>query len=93
MMFHAAGVPSWIQRDQSSRSAPGRIDSADGMPARGLQHVDLCVRDVRRSLACYMDVLGPLGLEEDIRVPSYRGSEEVVYLRFGEQNFWTMKER
>jgi catechol 2,3-dioxygenase-like lactoylglutathione lyase family enzyme len=56
------------------------------MPARGIQHVDLCVRDVRRSLAFYLDVLGPLGLEEDIRVPSYRGSEEVVYLRFGQQN-------
>jgi glyoxylase I family protein len=56
------------------------------MPARGIQHVDLCVRDVERSLAFYLDLLGPLGLEEDIRVPSYRGSEEVVYLRFGEQD-------
>jgi glyoxylase I family protein len=56
------------------------------MPARGIQHVDLAVRDVERSLAFYFAVLGPLGLEEDIRVPSYRGTEEVVYLRFGEQN-------
>jgi glyoxylase I family protein len=56
------------------------------MPARGIQHVDLCVSDVERSLAFYLDVLGPLGLEEDIRVQSYRGTEEVVYLRFGEQN-------
>jgi catechol 2,3-dioxygenase-like lactoylglutathione lyase family enzyme len=57
------------------------------MPARGIQHVDLCVTDVGRSLAFYLEILGPLGLEEDLRVPSYRGTEEVVYLRFGEQNF------
>jgi catechol 2,3-dioxygenase-like lactoylglutathione lyase family enzyme len=56
------------------------------MPARGIQHVDLAVRDVERSLAFYFAVLGPLGLEEDLRVPTYRGTEEVVYLRFGEQN-------
>jgi catechol 2,3-dioxygenase-like lactoylglutathione lyase family enzyme len=56
------------------------------MPARGIQHVDLCVSDVERSLAFYLDLLGPLGLEEDIRVASYRGSEEVVYLKLGEQN-------
>jgi catechol 2,3-dioxygenase-like lactoylglutathione lyase family enzyme len=55
-------------------------------PARGIQHVDVCVRDVSRSLAFYLGILGPLGLEEDLRVPSYRGTEEVVYLRFGEQN-------
>jgi catechol 2,3-dioxygenase-like lactoylglutathione lyase family enzyme len=56
------------------------------MPARAIQHVDLCVSDVDRSLAFYLDVLGPLGLEEDIRAATYRGTEEVVYLRFGEQN-------
>jgi catechol 2,3-dioxygenase-like lactoylglutathione lyase family enzyme len=56
------------------------------MPGRGIQHVDLCVADVERSLAFYLDLLGPLGLEEDVRVPSYRGTEEVVYLRFGEQD-------
>ena len=59
------------------------------MPARGIQHVDLCVRDVGRSLAFYLGILGilgPLGLEEDLRVASYRGTEEVVYLRFGGQN-------
>jgi catechol 2,3-dioxygenase-like lactoylglutathione lyase family enzyme len=56
------------------------------MPAPAIQHIDLCVRDVGRSLAFYLEVLGPLGLEEDLRVPSYRGTEEVVYLRFGEQN-------
>jgi catechol 2,3-dioxygenase-like lactoylglutathione lyase family enzyme len=53
----------------------------------GNQDVDLCVRDVGRSLAFYLGILGPLGLEEDLRVPSYRGTEEVVYLRFGDQNF------
>jgi catechol 2,3-dioxygenase-like lactoylglutathione lyase family enzyme len=56
------------------------------MPARGIQHVDLCVSDVERSLAFYLEVLGPLGLEEAIRVPSYRGTEDVVYLRFGREN-------
>jgi catechol 2,3-dioxygenase-like lactoylglutathione lyase family enzyme len=56
------------------------------MPGLGIQHVDLCVRDVERSLAFYLEFLAPLGLAEDIRVPSYRGSEEIVYLRFGDQN-------
>ena len=55
------------------------------MPARGIHHLDLTVSDVDRSLAFYFDVLGPLGLEEDARYPSYRGTEEVVYLRFGNQ--------
>jgi len=56
------------------------------MPARGIQHVAFCVRDGGRSLTFYLKVLGALGLEEDIRVRSYRGTEDVVYLRFGEQN-------
>lgn len=56
------------------------------MPARAIQHVDLCVANVDRSLAFYVELLGPLGLEEDLRVATYRGTEEVVYLRFGEQN-------
>jgi glyoxylase I family protein len=56
------------------------------MPAPAIQHVDLCVSDVGRSLAFYLDILGPLGLEEDARFRSYRGTEEIVYLRFGEQN-------
>lgn len=55
------------------------------MPALGIHHVDLAVRDVDKSLAFYLEVLGPLGLVEDSRFPSYRGTEEVVYLRFGEQ--------
>jgi catechol 2,3-dioxygenase-like lactoylglutathione lyase family enzyme len=56
------------------------------VPAPAIQHIDLCVRDVGRSLAFYLEVLGPLGLEEDVRVSSYRGTEEIAYLRFGEQN-------
>jgi catechol 2,3-dioxygenase-like lactoylglutathione lyase family enzyme len=56
------------------------------MAAPAIQHVDLCVSDVDRSLAFYLELLGPLGLEEDVRVASYRGTEEIVYLRFGEPN-------
>lgn len=45
-----------------------------------LHHVDLTVSDVERSLAFYLALLGPLGWEVVRRYPSYRGSEEVVYL-------------
>jgi glyoxylase I family protein len=55
------------------------------VPVRGIQHVDLTVRDVERSLDFYRELLEPLGLEEAARYPSYRGTEEVVYLRFGAQ--------
>jgi catechol 2,3-dioxygenase-like lactoylglutathione lyase family enzyme len=55
------------------------------MPARGIQHIDLAVSDVERSLAFYLDLLGPLGLEETVRFPTYRGTEEVVYLGFGDE--------
>jgi catechol 2,3-dioxygenase-like lactoylglutathione lyase family enzyme len=44
------------------------------------------VSNVERSVAFYLELLGPLGLKEDIRIRSYRGTEEVVYLLFGEQN-------
>ena len=57
------------------------------MPARGIQHVDLAVGDVERSLAFYSALLGPLGLRERFRVTSYRGTEEVVYLEIGVQGF------
>jgi catechol 2,3-dioxygenase-like lactoylglutathione lyase family enzyme len=50
------------------------------VPARGIHHVDLAVTDVERSLAFYLDLLGPLGWVERVRYPSYRGTEEVVYL-------------
>jgi catechol 2,3-dioxygenase-like lactoylglutathione lyase family enzyme len=55
------------------------------MPGRGIQHVDLAVKDVARSLAFYTDLLGPLGLKEEERYPTYRGTEEVVYLSFGDE--------
>ncbi len=55
------------------------------MPIRAIHHVDLAVSDVERSLAFYMALLGPFGLHEDQRYPTYRGTEEVVYLRFGDQ--------
>jgi catechol 2,3-dioxygenase-like lactoylglutathione lyase family enzyme len=50
------------------------------MPARGIHHVDLAVADVERSLAFYLNLLGPLGWVEERRYPTYRGTEEVVSL-------------
>ena len=55
------------------------------MPARGIQHVDLAVGDVERSLAFYYRVLGPLGLKEKYRLRTYRGTEETVALEYGVQ--------
>jgi catechol 2,3-dioxygenase-like lactoylglutathione lyase family enzyme len=53
------------------------------MPGRAIQHIDLAVSDVERTLRFYDGLLGPLGLTEYGRTPSYRGTEEVVYLQFG----------
>ena len=53
------------------------------MPIAGVHHVDLAVADVERSVAFYLDVLGPLGAYEFRRYPTYRGTEEVVYLQLG----------
>lgn len=53
------------------------------MPGRGIQHVDLAVADVERSLSFYRALLEPLGLKEYARFPTYRGTEQVVYLEFG----------
>ena len=53
------------------------------MPARGIHHIDLTVSDVDRSIAWYLELLGPLGFRETMRYPTYRGTEEVVYFRFG----------
>jgi glyoxylase I family protein len=50
------------------------------MPARGIHHVDLAVTDVTRSLGFYLSLLGPLGWAEEVRYPTYRGTEEVIYL-------------
>jgi catechol 2,3-dioxygenase-like lactoylglutathione lyase family enzyme len=47
----------------------------------GLGHVDLCCRDLERSLAFYLAVLGPLGLQPPVVFPGERG-EEIHYLRF-----------
>lgn len=60
-----------------------RMEQSGGLR---IQHVDLAVGDVERSLAFYLTVLGPLGLREWQRFPSYRGSEEVVYLSVGKQD-------
>jgi len=55
------------------------------MPIKAIHHVDLAVRDVERSLTFYLGLLGPLGVKEDCRFSSYRGTEEVVYLSVGNQ--------
>jgi glyoxylase I family protein len=49
------------------------------MAGRGVHHVDLAVADVDASLAFYRELLGPLGLAEEVRYPTYRGTEDVVY--------------
>jgi len=64
-----------------------RQDVRARMPARGIHHIDLTVGDVERSLEFYFAVLGPVGLREEARFPSYRGTEEVVYLTFGDEWF------
>src|SRR5215204_2184949 len=46
-----------------------------------IHHVDLAVADVERSLAFYRTLLGPLGWTKELRYPTYRGTEEVVYLQ------------
>src|SRR3954451_11369654 len=50
-----------------------------------IYHIDLAVSDVERSLAFYLGLLGPFGMREAGRFPTYRGTEEVVYLGFGDQ--------
>jgi len=55
------------------------------MPIKGIDHVDLAVSDVERSLAFYLGIFGPLGAQEAFRFPTYRGTEDVVYIRLGDQ--------
>ena len=55
------------------------------MSITGLHHVDLAVSDPARSLDFYLSVLGPLGAREAVRYKTYRETEEVVYLRVGDQ--------
>jgi glyoxylase I family protein len=50
------------------------------MPGRGIHHIDLAVADVEESLAFYRDLLGPLGWTEEIRLPTYRRTKEIIYL-------------
>lgn len=47
----------------------------------GLAHVDLVCRDVEASIAFYLAVLGPLGLQQPVTFPGERG-EMIHYLRF-----------
>lgn len=56
------------------------------MPIRGVDHIDLAVSDLDRSLAFYLGMLGPVGLAVEGRFQTYRGSEEVVYLGFGHKH-------
>ncbi len=56
------------------------------MPIRGLDHIDLAVTDVDRSLAFYLGMLGPIGLAVEGRFQTYRGTEEIVYLGFGQKH-------
>jgi catechol 2,3-dioxygenase-like lactoylglutathione lyase family enzyme len=66
---------------ESSGARVGRTPTLGGIvPARGIHHVDLAVADVERSLAFYLALLGPLGWAREVRYPTYRGTEEVVYL-------------
>jgi catechol 2,3-dioxygenase-like lactoylglutathione lyase family enzyme len=57
------------------------------IPINRLDHVDLAVRDVERSLEFSLGILGPLGMAEALRFPTDRGIEEVVYLGAGGQFF------
>lgn len=59
------------------------METSDGLR---IHHVDLAVGEVERSLAFYLAVLGPLGLREWKRFPTYRGTEEVIYLSLGERD-------
>lgn len=70
-----------------AQSGPRLCSVAGPMPIRAIHHVDLAVRDVERSLAFYHELLGPLGVTEVVRYPSYRGTEEVAYLVIGDQFF------
>jgi catechol 2,3-dioxygenase-like lactoylglutathione lyase family enzyme len=55
------------------------------VPVKAIHHIDIAVADVERSLAFYLALLGPIGVEEAYRYSTYRGSEEVIYLRIGAQ--------
>jgi len=56
------------------------------MAVRGVDHIDLAVSDVEASLAFYLGLLGPLGLKVEARFKTYRGTEDVFYLGFGQNH-------
>ena len=56
------------------------------MAIRGIDHIDLAVTDVDRSLAFYLGMLAPIGLAVEGRFRTYRGTEDVVYLGFGQKH-------
>ena len=56
------------------------------MAVRGVDHIDLAVSDVEASLAFYLGLLGPLGLKVEARFKTYRGTEDVFYLGFGQKH-------
>ena len=77
-----------------SRHLDSRIGCADQaeddeegrMAVRGVDHIDLAVSDVEASLAFYLGLLGPLGLKVEGRFKTYRGTEDVCYLGFGQNH-------
>ena len=56
------------------------------MAVRGVDHLDLAVSDVEASLAFYLGLLGPVGLKVEARFKTYRGTEDVFYLGFGQNH-------
>ena len=64
----------------SRKGCPCTSDRGAQLAIRGIDHVDLAVSDVDRSLAFYLGMLGPLGLAVEGRFRTYRGTEDVVYL-------------
>ena len=57
------------------------------MPVRGVDHIDLAVSDVERSLAFYLGVLGPLGLRVEARFETFpTRTRGFVYLGFGQEH-------
>jgi catechol 2,3-dioxygenase-like lactoylglutathione lyase family enzyme len=56
------------------------------MAVRGVDHIDLAVSDVEASLAFYLGLLGPVGLKVEARFKTYRGTEDVFYLGFGQNH-------
>jgi catechol 2,3-dioxygenase-like lactoylglutathione lyase family enzyme len=76
-----AAAPVRRRRLAPSNSLAANPEEGGAVPAKGIHHVDLAVADVERSLAFYLSLLGPLGWVEEVRYPTYRGTEEVVYLK------------